>query len=67
MPTTPQALINEAKRLQRLQARRRKQRKDLRITEGEIKLVKKNIRALSYDSALDPDDQLPPRLKGKME
>jgi chaperonin cofactor prefoldin len=58
MPTTPKALIAEAKRLERLQARRRKARRELAQLEAEIRLVRKNLRALA---ALDDDDQLSPR------
>jgi hypothetical protein len=64
MPTNAQALILEAKRLQRLQSQRRKQRKALKNTDQEIKLVRKHIRALA---AANDDDQLPPQWKGKIE
>jgi hypothetical protein len=64
MPTNPQQLITEAKRLQRLQTKRNAQRRALLDTEKEIKLVRRNIRALSN---MDPEQQLSPRWKGKVE
>lgn len=60
MPTTPQQLITEAKRLQRLQTKRAALRRELRKVEEEMKLVRRNVRALS---ALDPEQQLPPKWK----
>lgn len=66
MPTLPAALIIEAKRLEKLQAKRRKIRKELRDIETEIKLVRKHIKGLSATS-IGPDDQLPARWKGKVE
>lgn len=64
MPKHSQQLIIEAKRLQRLQSKRNTQRRALKATEKEIKLVRKHIRALS---ALNDEDQLPPGWKGKIE
>jgi hypothetical protein len=64
MPTTPAQLITEAKRLQRLQTKRRHAKRTLKGIEDEIKLVRRNIRALSN---LDPEQQLPPGWKGKIE
>lgn len=60
MPTNSQQLITEAKRLEKLQARRRKVRKELRDIETELRLVQKNVRALSR---LNDDEQLPPGWK----
>jgi hypothetical protein len=60
MPTHTTALMAEARRLANLQAKARKQRKDLKATEDEIKLVKKNVKALA-SRPLDEDDQLPSR------
>lgn len=60
MPTTAGQLVTEAKRLERLQAKRRLQRKALAVTEAEIKLVRKGIRALA---SAHSDDQLPPQWK----
>jgi len=68
MAAHTQALVNESKRLARLQSQRVKLRGQLRQVEKEIKFSKKQIKALS--SALDPsnpDDQLPPKWKGKVE
>lgn len=66
MPTHSQALVNEAKRLARLQAQRTKLRGQLRTIDREIKFSKRQIKALS--SAVDPanpDDQLPPEWRKK--
>ena len=64
MPTTPKQLITEAKRLQRLQTQRAKLKRELKRVEAEMKLVRKNVRALS---AIDPEQQLPSSWKGKIE
>lgn len=64
MPTNSQQLITEAKRLQRLQTQRRLRRKALEDVEEEIKLVRRNIRALTR---ANDEDQLPPGWKGKVE
>jgi hypothetical protein len=65
MPTNSQTLVNEAKRLQRLQSQRRKVKATLAGIENEIKLTKRNIRALSAPRLNDADDQLPPQWKGR--
>lgn len=64
MPTTPQQLVIEAKRLQRLQTRRSSLRKQLKTVEEEIRMVGRHIRALS---TMDPEQQLPARWKGRTE
>ena len=64
MPTTPKQLITEAKRLQRLQTQRRVAKRKLKDIEDEIKLVRRNVKALSQ---MDPEDQLPPGWKGKIQ
>ncbi|MGH9411319.1 MAG: hypothetical protein ACRD1V_17935 [Vicinamibacterales bacterium] len=60
MPTNASQLIAEAKRLQRLLTRRRAVTKDLRAVNAEIRLVRKNVKALSGADAKDPFDQVPP-------
>ena len=71
MTTTLQQFAIEAKRMQRLQDRRRRLRKELRDVEQEMKLSRKNLRALSVALGKpvedDLDGQLPPDLKGKVE
>lgn len=57
-------LINEAKRLERLQAKRRKLRAETRKVDKEIKFTRKQVRALA-SADLDPDDQLPAKWKDK--
>jgi chaperonin cofactor prefoldin len=64
VPTTPKQLITEAKRLQRLQTRRATIRRELKSVDDEIRLVRRNVKALSQ---MDPDDQLPPAWKGRIE
>lgn len=64
MPSTKSTLITEAKRLQRLQDRRRKLRRELRDVDEELKLVRRNLRGLSAPGAGDDlDGQLPPMFK----
>jgi len=58
-PTDSQTLVNEAKRLERLQAKRRKLRRELRLVEDAIKFSRKQVKALASVRADDPDDQLP--------
>lgn len=71
MPTKEATLITEAKRLQRLQTKRRKLRKELKLVEDEMRLVRKNLRGLSSskldDDVETPDDQLPAEWKGKIQ
>ena len=52
MPSHESALVTAAKRLARCQAARRKAKRDLRIIEAEIKIARKELRALAA-SALD--------------
>lgn len=47
MPTHEAALIQEARRLTRLQAKRTRLRRELKDVEAEIKLARKNLRALA--------------------
>lgn len=61
-------LVVEAKRLEKLQAKRRKLRKDLRDIEESIKLTRKFIKGLLTPRVNNgPDDQLPPRWKGRIK
>ena len=63
--TPDKNLVVEAKRLERLQAKRRKLRKELRDIEAEVKLARKFIRGLLAPRVEGPDDQLPPVWKKK--
>jgi hypothetical protein len=63
-------LVIEARRLERLLTQRRIRRRDLKVMEEEIKLVRKHIKGLmspKEPNPLDPDDQLPPSMKGKAQ
>jgi len=57
MPTHTSALVAEARRLARLQLKLRKLKHEEKVVQAEIKLVKKNLRALA---TRDPFDQSPP-------
>jgi len=59
MPTNAGQLVQEARRLERFQARRRKLRAELRELDKQIKLSRKHIRALAQADT-DPFDQVPP-------
>lgn len=70
MPTKEATLITEAKRLQRLQTKRRKLRKELKAVEDEMRLVRRNLRGLSsskLDDVETPDEQLPAEWKGRVK
>jgi hypothetical protein len=63
-------LVIEARRLEKLLAKRRIQARYLKVLDIEIKLVRKHIKGLmspKEPNPLDPDDQLPPSMKGKAQ
>lgn len=53
------ALMNEARRVARLQTRVRTLKRDLAAASAELRQAKKNLRALA-DSTADPFEQAPP-------
>lgn len=59
MPKLATSLMNEARRVARLQARSRQLRRELKVVDAELKLARKNLRALA-DAKSDPFDQSPP-------
>lgn len=59
MPKLATSLMNEARRVARLQTRTRALRRELKVTEAELRLARKNLRALANATA-DPFDQAPP-------
>ena len=61
MPTMESAIVTAAKRLARAQVRRRAVRKQLRDIEQEIKIARKELRAIMISALDNPEDQLPPR------
>lgn len=60
MPAHDVALIQEARRVARLQARRLKLRRELREVDGELRTARRNLRKLAASVAGDPFDQAPP-------
>lgn len=59
MPTTEAAIVNEARRVARLQAKARRLRRDLKDVAAELRLAKRNIKALASSTG-DPFNQTPP-------
>lgn len=59
MPTHETSIVAEARRVARLQARKRQLRRDLKTIDKELKLAQKNLRALAR-VAVDPFEQVPP-------
>jgi ribosomal protein L10 len=59
MPTNEAAIVAEARRVARIQARMRTLRRELRTCSGELRVAKKNLRALA-SSTRDPFEQAPP-------
>jgi hypothetical protein len=62
MPTHEGALIAEARRVTRLQAKLTRLRREQRSVQAELRQARKNLRALAQSKA-DPFDQAPP-IKG---
>jgi hypothetical protein len=54
------ALISEARRVARLQARIARLKRELKEAYGELTQAKKNLRGLASSMTRDPFDQLPP-------
>ncbi len=59
MPTHEAAIVAEARRVARLQARKRKLAREMRVCVAELKMAKRNLRAMA-DRLGDPFDQAPP-------
>lgn len=63
MPTHEAALIAEARRVTRAQARIKRLNRELLEAKAELKTANKNLRALARGTKADPFDQTPP-IKG---
>lgn len=59
MPKFETSIVNEARRVARLQSRARALRRELKTVQAELRLAKKNLRALA-SAKVDPFDQAPP-------
>lgn len=60
MPTNERMIILEARRLQRLSNKRSRLRREIKAVEKEMRLVRRNLRALAKPIKPEPDDPMPP-------
>jgi len=67
MPKLETQLMNEARRVARLQTRTRALRRELKVAEGELRLARRQLRALA-SAKHDPFEQSPPlRIFGEVK
>jgi vacuolar-type H+-ATPase subunit D/Vma8 len=59
MPSTEAALVAAARRVSLLQSKRARLRRELREVDAELRLAKRQLRAL-VSNVRDPFDQAPP-------